>query len=348
MNKRSRKLFTAMLTGMAQIYGAETQWNGRDKFSINPIAPEQEQKLEKRIQEKSALLSRINVVPVRDLKGEKLGLSAGNSIASRTNTEEKDRETQYIGNLDGDYFELFKTDFDTHIRYQTVDTWSSQPNFEILYRNKVIEQAARDRAMIAWNGTSVAVNTDRVANPLLQDVNKGFLQHTREKKPENLIGSDGTTTVKVGKDGDYQTLDEAVFDARGSLLDPWHKNDPDLVLTIGHELWHKHNLSLIKDNTVATERNALEAWFAKERIGGLRVALDPFLPGRAAVITAYDNLSIYWQEGSRRRTIIDNAKRDRIEDYNSVNEGYVVEDYGRFCGYDSSAILLPDGQGGWA
>ncbi|MBJ3182194.1 P2 family phage major capsid protein, partial [Salmonella enterica subsp. enterica serovar Stanley] len=40
-----------------------------------------------------------------------------------------------------------------------------------------------------------------------------------------------------------------------------------------------------------------------------------------------DNLSIYWQEDTRRRSVIDNPKRDRIENFESVNEAYVVEDY---------------------
>ncbi|STU54507.1 phage major capsid protein [Klebsiella pneumoniae subsp. pneumoniae] len=45
------------------------------------------------------------------------------------------------------------------------------------------------------------------------------------------------------------------------------------------------------------------------------------------LITRLDNLSIYWQEDTRRRSVIDNPKRDRIENFESVNEAYVVEDY---------------------
>ena len=44
-------------------------------------------------------------------------------------------------------------------------------------------------------------------------------------------------------------------------------------------------------------------------------------------LSAQDNLSIYWQEDTRRRSVIDNPKRDRIENFESVNEAYVVEDY---------------------
>jgi len=53
----------------------------------------------------------------------------------------------------------------------------------------------------------------------------------------------------------------------------------------------------------------------------------PFFPPNALLITRLDNLSIYWQEDTRRRSVIDNPKRDRIENFESVNEAYVVEDY---------------------
>ena len=41
-----------------------------------------------------------------------------------------------------------------------------------------------------------------------------------------------------------------------------------------------------------------------------------------------------------------NPKRDRIEDYQSVNEAYVIEDYGKCALIDG--ITVPDGAGGWA
>jgi hypothetical protein len=57
----------------------------------------------------------------------------------------------------------------------------------------------------------------------------------------------------------------------------------------------------------------------------------PFFPANSMLITPLENLSLYWQEGTRRRTIVDNAKRDRIENYESSNDAYVVEDYGAGC-----------------
>ena len=44
-------------------------------------------------------------------------------------------------------------------------------------------------------------------------------------------------------------------------------------------------------------------------------------------MTSLDNLSIYVQEGRVRRHLKDVAERNRVEDYLSSNEAYVVENY---------------------
>jgi len=53
----------------------------------------------------------------------------------------------------------------------------------------------------------------------------------------------------------------------------------------------------------------------------------PFFPANAILITRLDNLSIYWQEETRRRQLKDEAEYNRIANYESVNEAYVIEEY---------------------
>ncbi|WP_368929717.1 P2 family phage major capsid protein, partial [Proteus mirabilis] len=65
----------------------------------------------------------------------------------------------------------------------------------------------------------------------------------------------------------------------------------------------------------------------QKRIGGLPAVRAPFFPDNAFFITRLDNLSIYFLADSRRRQVLDNPKRDRIENYESVNEDFVVEDF---------------------
>ena len=211
---------------------------------------------------------------------------------------------------------------------------------------------ALDRIMIGWNGTNAANETDRANNPLLQDVNIGWLEKVRRNSSKNFMGYDSTGNetdddFTIGEGGKYNTLDALVFNAMSDLLDPWYQGGDDLVLIIGRELWVNHGLTLYNDNRVATERNALQTWFANEAIAGLPTVTVPFFPARGLVITSYDNLSIYYQAGAVRRAIIDNPKRDRVEEYLSSNDSYVVEDYGKFAGVRGDAIKLKNTAGEW-
>ncbi|HCN8316409.1 TPA: P2 family phage major capsid protein [Escherichia coli] len=64
-------------------------------------------------------------------------------------------------------------------------------------------------------------------------------------------------------------------------------------------------------------------------IGGLGVFLAPFFPDATMLITSFNNLSIYWQKGSMRRLMKDEPEYNRIATYQSINDAYVVEDYGK-------------------
>ena len=46
------------------------------------------------------------------------------------------------------------------------------------------------------------------------------------------------------------------------------------------------------------------------------------------MVTLLDNLSIYYQRSARRRLLVNNPKRDRLENYESSNDAYVIEDFG--------------------
>lgn len=346
MNKDTRKLINKLKADIAASNGVN---DVSEKFTVTPAV---EQRITTQMGEKSAFLKQINLMPVTEMKGQKLGLGVGSPIASRIDTNSKDRETAYVGSLLPDDYECKQTNFDTHISYRTLDAWAGFDDFHIRYRNVVMQRMALDRIMTGWNGTSAASETDRVTNPLLEDVNIGWLEKVRMNAPARMMGyaSDGATTADeftIGEGGVYGTLDALAFDVMSNLLDPWHVGGDDLVLIIGRELWVNHGLTLYNDNRAATEKNALQVWFAKEAIAGLPTVTVPFFPARGLVVTSYDNLSIYYQTEAVRRAIIDNPKRDRIEEYLSSNDAYVVEDYGKFGGVRSGAIKLKNRDGAW-
>lgn len=326
MRNDTRHLFNQYLERQAQLNSVP---NAAVKFAVEPSV---QQTLETKIQESSEFLGRINIIGVEELKGDKLGLGVTGPIASRTDTTAGDRQTRDVHELTDQGYECKQTNYDTHIRYNTLDSWAKFKDFQTRIRNAVIQRSALDRMMIGFNGTSAAAATNLGANPLLQDVNIGWLEHIRVDAPTRVMddgaGVAGASPILVGATGDYKNLDALVYDAFQTLLDPWYRNDPGLVAIVGRNLMHDKLFPLVSDPDAPTEILAADIVRSQRRLGGLPGVTVPYFPENAVLITRFDNLSIYYQNGARRRAVIDNPKRDRIEHYESSNDAYVVEDYG--------------------
>lgn len=324
MRNQTRVLFNQYLDRQAELNGVSS---AATKFAVTPSV---QQTLENKIQESSEFLGRINVVPVNEMKGEKLGLGVSGTIASRTDTSGAgERQTRDITAMEDDGYECKQTNYDHHIRYATLDGWAKFPDFQTRVRNAVLQRAALDRIMIGFNGSSAAATTNPATNPLLQDVNIGWLSHIRTKAPTRVLDEGATAGgVKIGATGDYKNLDALVFDAYNTLLDPWYRQDAQLVAVVGRGLMHDKLFPLVNNNDAPTERLAADIVISQRRLGGLQAVQVPYFPDGTVLITRLDNLSIYFQEGARRRAVMDNPKRDRIEHYESSNDAFVVEDYG--------------------
>lgn len=296
-------------------------------FTVEPTV---QQKLEERQQESSAFLNAINVVPVDEQSGEALGMGIGSTIAGRTDTSGSGRrQTQDpTGLVKDDYF-CKQTDFDTHLSYAKLDAWAKFANFQTVIRDVILKRQALDRIMIGWNGVQAAADTDRQAFPLLQDVNIGWLQKIRTRAPSRHMAEvvQGSGKVRIGRGGDYQNLDSAVFDAV-TLLDPWHQDDSELVVILGRGLLHDKYFPLVDKTEAPTEKLAADVIISQKRVGGLRAVTVPHFPPDAFLITRLDNLSLYYQDGKRRRHLKDVPEANRIENYESSNDAYVVEDFG--------------------
>ncbi len=347
MRNETRVLFHAYLQKQASLNGVSS---ATEQFTV---APSVEQTIETRVQESSDFLMNVNSYGVRDLKGEKIGLSVGTTIASRTDTTQADRVPTDPTTLDALDYDCKKTDFDTALRYSKIDLWSKFPNFQTMIRDAIIQQQGRDRQMIGFNGQSAAATTNRATNPLLQDVNIGWLKKLQTNAQARYL-TEGVNAgqIRIGPNGDFASLDELVYDMRSSLLQPWYARDNSFIACCSSDLLDEKYFPIIAAHaTTPTENEALNRMLSAKKLGGLAPAEVPFCPGRTIFITQLgkqgsSNLSIYWQEGSRRRTIVDNAKRDQIENYESVNEAYEIEDYGAAC--CATNIVYPDGAGGWA
>ncbi|MDR1463647.1 MAG: phage major capsid protein, P2 family [Azoarcus sp.] len=324
MQNATRKLFNAYLSRIAML---NSIGSAAEKFNVDPSV---QQTLETRIQESSDFLTRVNNIGVLEQSGERIGLGIGSTIASTTNTNVTSRTPADPSSLDASRYDCTQTNFDTAIKYAKLDAWAKFPDFQNRVRDVITRRQALDIITIGFHGTSRAPTSDRAANPLLQDVNIGWLQKIRSEAPERVLseGVPGSGEVTVHDGGDYGNLDALVYDAVNELLDPWYREDTELVAIIGRSLFADKYFPLINEVKAPTEKIAADLIISQKRLGGLQAVRAPYFPDGTILITRLDNLSRYYQDSSRRRVIIDRPERDQIENYESSNDAYVVEDYG--------------------
>lgn len=339
MKNQTREKFNGYLEQTAHLHGIA---DATKKFAATPSV---QQKLESKIQESSEFLGKINLVGVEEQQGEKIGLDVGAPVSSTTNTDNNDRTTKDPSSLDNKGYHCQQIDFDTHITYQKLDMWAKFKDFQTRIRDLIIKRQALDRMMIGFNGTSRAVDSDINANPLLQDVAIGWLQKIRNDKPENVLAEveAASNAIKIGDaaiaaDG-YKNLDALVMDLVNSMIDPWYRTGTDLVVIAGSKLVSDRYFKQVNVTQNPSEQLATDILMSTQAIGGLPAARVPLFPENKLLITSFDNLSVYYQEGARRRNIVENSKRNRIENYESSNDDFIVEDYGKSALAENIVLL---------
>ncbi|SFQ38417.1 phage major capsid protein, P2 family [Pseudomonas sp. NFPP07] len=325
MQKETRVAFNAYLSQQARINDVAS---AAETFTV---APSPSQKLETAIQESSAFLKKINIIPVDETEGEALLLGVNGPTASRTKTGPgKPRKPRDVHALSKDAYACKKTNFDTAFPYNMLDAWAKFQDFQTRLSGSIAVQQGLDRIMVGFNGTTAADDTDLALYPMLQDVNIGWLQKIRTGAPDRVI-DEGAVAGKVtlGPTGDYKTLDGLVLDAV-QLLDPWHRKRKDLVVIVDLALLHEKQLKAVEKGAESNqEANAADEIMVKTRLGGLPIEYDaPFFIEGGVFVTPLNNLSIYVQTGKRRRNIRDEPDYDQVADYQSSNEAYVIEDFG--------------------
>jgi P2 family phage major capsid protein len=320
------QMFAELQLAIAEGYGVDL---ATKMFSVDPTIA---QELNEAITAKSDFLQRINVIPVNEIKGQKVFLGVSGPVSGRTNTKTTDREAKDASSLDQDTYELSSTESDVGLPYAKIDAWAKFPDFHQKYSAAVQKQIALDRIMVGFHGTHAAPQTDIEQFPMLQDVNKGWLQQAREQIPAQVL-KEGKVAGKVtlGAGGDYANLDALVHDTK-QLVDERLRDAGDLIAIIGTDLLAADKAKLYsKQGDTPTEKERIEEAQVIATYGGLPSFSVPFFPVNGVVVTSWDNLSIYFQESSWRKQTIDNPKRSRVEDYNSRNEGYVIEQLEKFA-----------------
>lgn len=313
-----------------------------EKFNVLPAAT---QRIIAAARESNWFLAKINIIQVQNQHGEAIELSVTGMIAGRTNTKAGNkRKTRSVHSMKPMPYVCMQTNFDTHIRYEKLDALSHLKNFSKIISAHTREQIGANKVSIGFNGKSCAEDTDPVANPNGEDVNKGWIQALREHNP-NAVLKEGATKgeIRIGEGGDFINLDLAVLNVKG-LLGVASCKDKKLVAIIGTDLlsYDKAKFYSANGNT-PSEKSKIEELQVIGTYGGLPSFSVPDFPTTGIMVTTFENLSIYIQEGSIRRSIgKKNDELDQIDNFESMNMAYVVEqlDKAACIEFDNVRLLL--------
>lgn len=291
------------------------------------VTPSVEQKIIVAYQESDDFLKKVNVYPVTNQQGQKIGMMVGTSVASTTDTRTQARSPVNVGALNNrDEYQCSQTNYDVAYPWSLLNAWRHHPDFKTKLSTMVVKAIALDKLKIGFNGTHRAPTSDRNTYPLLNDVKKGWLQKIRDNAPQQVYsGTSGKITVGAG--GEFETLDGLAVSAIETFIAEQFRDNTDLVAVCGRGILADKYLPLLDKAQDPTEQIAARTLFANKVIGTLPVVIPPFFPKNTILITSLDNLSIYLQSGTLVRMITQQPEWDRDVDWQSVNEDFVVEDY---------------------
>jgi len=341
MKAKTNTLFNAITVALAATHGVSSM---AKQFNVDPTI---EQKLYDEVYESAELLQMINTVPVDDLVGQSVMMTQTGSVTGRAGVETDDsqeRNTTDVSNLTDREYRCYPVECDVHLPWPTMDAWSKFPDFHKKYRAHVKKAIALDMIKVGWNGTHAAPKTNRTTHPMLQDVNIGWLQLLRRDNSANVItAGEHADEIRIGEGGDYENLDQAINDAKSGI--PLHLRE-GLVAIVGEELLAEDKNKLYaKQAHTPSEKTKIEMKQVIETYGGLPTYEITFFPPRGILITSFENLSWYYQNGSTRTSVIDNVKKKRVEDYQSRNDCYYIEDLDKAIYLESDNIKVPNKAG---
>lgn len=144
MDKFTRKKITALEFAVAQQYDTE---NVAQTFSITP---NKAQKIIAQARLENTFLNRINVVLVKNQQGEAIRIDATGMIAGTTDTTSQDRAPKDPHSKGGTTYHCQQVNFDTLIKYVTLDAWAHDPKFKTLVAVQTRKQISTNQIQIGF------------------------------------------------------------------------------------------------------------------------------------------------------------------------------------------------------
>lgn len=324
----------AYSTNMGKNYGVA---DVTKQFSVTgPM----ETKLKAALLESVEFLKLITTMDVDQIKGQVVkvgnyGIATGRKEGGRFNTN---------NGVDGHKYELVETDSCAAVPWATLAVWANAGTtnqFMQLMSQNATMRFALDMLRVGFNGTSVATTSDPDANPMGQDVNKGWHKIVSENAPDQIMtdpvyfNPDATGALK---NGEYKTLDAIVTELKNTLIHPALRQDPRLVVLVGSDLTAAAQTKLMNQADKPSEKVAAQQM--DKSIGGLKAYTPPFFPGKRIVVTMLSNLHIYTQKNTRSRKSENVEDRKQHEDKYWRMEGYAVEEFEGYAAIDEAAMTI--------
>ena len=300
-----------------------------ERFNVQP-APQQ--RIIQAYQDSADFLQKINIYPVDNAKGEKLGVGIGTTLASTTDTRQQPRTPTLVVSVDMiDMYDCQQVNYDVAIRWALLNAWAHMPDFKVKLASMVVRAVALDKIRAGWHGRFRAATSSRIQYPNLEDTGRGWLQRIREVAPEQLYSGELVGGVKktiVSASGpQFKTLDGLVETAVEEIIHEQFRDD-DLIVLCGRGILSDKYLPLLNTIQNPTEQISARMIYANKQLGTLPAVYVPFFPAKTILITTFSNLSIYFQNGTFTRQLKEEPEWDRTTDFQSICQDYVVEEYG--------------------
>lgn len=308
--------------------------------------------LNRDIQSFSSFLQFVNVLPRKHQKGGSLGIGSQGRVTQTTDTKGGTaRRVQTPNDSALNEYQMVKAHSDFGLHDDDIDSMSEYDDWADLYREAFMEAMANDRIIIGWHGLEHALTSDKTANPLLEDVNTGWLELLRQRASGQVLTGGATAgELKIGSaaGSDYANLDHLVQDLYQGI--PVHRRTPGMTAMIAETLMGYAEGGYYKEQAgTPTEKSHIREKAITGVYGGLDAVPAPYMPQTSIVITGLkrngqrmSNLSIYWQKESWRRKAEYKAELETSIDWNARREAYHIENLNSIVALDVDKIIFTD------
>lgn len=274
-----------------------------------------------------AFLNEISIGTVTTQKFDFVDTEFNDLVAGRVNTETHDRPTTNIGGTTGASYIAEPTDHDTHVTFDTLNDWAMARNnreFQKMVEERRRRTVIEDLQRIGWNGTSVAKPTNKIGNPLGQDVNLGWIKNIKENAATQVIDASEGGGIEIDPEGEFSSIDAIALYMKELIPSQYHN---DLRFYASSNFFTARNVRLAETSQAFELVNG-NAARAMHVVGGDIIARTPrYFPDDTVVLTVRKNLAFRVQRASQRKGYFVNHKRSRIENYFTQNEAFPVANY---------------------